>query len=29
MAGPLGPHPLLAQTVLDRFDSAVTERLAA
>lgn len=29
MAQPLGAHPLLAQTVLDRFDSAVAERLAA
>lgn len=29
MAEPLGAHPLLAQTVLDRFDYAVAERLAA
>jgi sirohydrochlorin ferrochelatase len=29
MAEPLGAHPLLAQTVLDRFDTAVAERLAA
>jgi sirohydrochlorin ferrochelatase len=29
MAQPLGAHPLLAATVLDRFDRAVAERLAA
>lgn len=29
MAEPLGAHPLLAATVLDRFDRAVDERLAA
>lgn len=29
MAEPLGAHPLLAQTVLDRFDQAVAERAAA
>lgn len=29
MAEPLGSHPLLAQTVLDRFDAAVAEPLAA
>lgn len=29
MAEPLGAHPLLAQTCLDRFDAAVAERLAA
>lgn len=29
MAEPLGPHPLVAVTVLDRFDSAVAQRLAA
>ncbi|MGY4710526.1 sirohydrochlorin chelatase [Mycolicibacterium sp. CBM1] len=29
MAAPLGAHPLVAQTVLDRFDQAVAARLAA
>lgn len=29
MAEPLGAHPLLAETVLDRFDAAVARRLAA
>jgi len=29
MSEPLGAHPLLAETVLDRFDRAVAERLAA
>lgn len=29
MAEPLGAHPFLAETVLDRFDRAVAERLAA
>ena len=29
MAEPLGAHPLLAATVLDRFDRAIEERLAA
>ena len=29
MAEPLGAHPLLAATVLDRFDHAVAARLAA
>lgn len=29
MTDPLGAHPLLAATVLDRFDQAVEERLAA
>jgi sirohydrochlorin ferrochelatase len=29
MAEPLGAHPLMAQTVLDRFDRAVAERAAA
>lgn len=29
MAEPLGAHPLLAQTVLDRFDLAAASRLAA
>lgn len=29
MTEPLGAHPLLAATVLDRFDSAAAERLAA
>lgn len=29
MAEPLGPHPLVAHTVLDRFDEAVARRLAA
>ena len=29
MAEPLGAHPLLAQTLLDRFDHAVARRLAA
>ncbi len=29
MAEPLGAHPLLAETVLDRFDRALAERLAA
>jgi sirohydrochlorin ferrochelatase len=29
MAQPLGSHPLLAATVLDRFDQAVAQRLAA
>ena len=29
MAEPLGAHPLIAQTVLDRFDRAVAERAAA
>jgi hypothetical protein len=29
MAEPLGAHPLMAQTVLDRFDLAVAERAAA
>ncbi len=29
MAEPLGAHPLVAATVLDRFDQAITERRAA
>ena len=29
MAAPLGAHRLVAETVLDRFDAAVAERLAA
>ena len=29
MAEPLGAHPLMAQTVLDRFDRAVAARAAA
>ena len=29
MAAPLGPHRLVAETVLDRFDHAVAERAAA
>jgi sirohydrochlorin ferrochelatase len=29
MAKPLGPHRLVAETVLDRFDAAVAERVAA
>ena len=29
MAEPLGAHPMLAATVLDRFDRAVAERAAA
>ncbi|WP_167100304.1 sirohydrochlorin chelatase [Mycobacterium sp. DL592] len=29
MAAPLGAHPLVAQTVLDRFDLAVAQRAAA
>ena len=29
MAEPLGAHPLLAETLLDRFDSAIAQRLAA
>jgi len=29
MAEPLGAHPLLAETVLDRFDAAIAQRLAA
>jgi sirohydrochlorin ferrochelatase len=29
MAAPLGPHRLVAETVLDRFDEAVAERVAA
>jgi sirohydrochlorin ferrochelatase len=29
MADPLGAHPLVAETVLDRFDRAVADRLAA
>jgi sirohydrochlorin ferrochelatase len=29
MAEPLGAHRLVAATVLDRFDSAVAQRLAA
>ena len=29
MAEPLGAHPLMAQTLLDRFDRAVAERAAA
>lgn len=29
MAEPLGAHPLIAQTVLDRFDRAVAQRAAA
>jgi len=29
MAAPLGAHRLVAQTVLDRFDQAATERIAA
>ena len=28
-AGPLGAHPLVAETVLDRFDQAVAQRAAA
>jgi sirohydrochlorin ferrochelatase len=29
MAAPLGAHPLVAETVLDRFDTAVAARMAA
>lgn len=29
MAAPLGSHPLVAETVLDRFDQVVAERIAA
>jgi hypothetical protein len=29
MAVPLGAHPLVAETVLDRFDAAIAERIAA
>lgn len=29
MAAPLGAHPLVAETVLDRFDQALAERVAA
>ena len=29
MAGPLGAHPLVAETVLDRFDAARAGRAAA
>jgi hypothetical protein len=29
MAAPLGPHRLVADTVLDRFDEAVAARVAA
>jgi len=29
MAAPLGAHPLVAETVMDRFDAAVAERVAA
>jgi sirohydrochlorin ferrochelatase len=29
MAEPLGAHPLVAETVLNRFDLAVAQRLAA
>ncbi len=29
LAAPLGAHPLLAECVLDRFDTAVAERMAA
>ena len=29
MAEPLGAHPLLAETLLDRFDQAIAQRLAA
>lgn len=29
MAAPLGAHPLVAEVVLDRFDDAVAERIAA
>jgi hypothetical protein len=29
MAAPLGGHRLVAQTVLDRFDSALAQRVAA
>ena len=29
MAAPLGAHPLVAATVLDRFDQAKAKRLAA
>jgi sirohydrochlorin ferrochelatase len=29
MAAPLGAHPLVAETVLDRFDEAVAEQIAA
>jgi sirohydrochlorin ferrochelatase len=29
MAAPLGAHPLVVQTVLDRFDQAAAERIAA
>jgi len=29
MAEPLGAHPLLAETLLDRFDRAIAQRLAA
>ena len=29
MAAPLGAHRLVAETVLDRFDEAIAERVAA
>ncbi|OOK80784.1 hypothetical protein BZL29_1749 [Mycobacterium kansasii] len=29
MTAPLGAHHLVAETVLDRFDQAVAERIAA
>jgi sirohydrochlorin ferrochelatase len=29
MAAPLGAHRLVADTVLDRFDQALAERIAA
>jgi hypothetical protein len=29
MAAPLGAHRLVAETVLDRFDEAVAQRVAA
>ncbi|HUH72561.1 MAG TPA: sirohydrochlorin chelatase, partial [Mycobacterium sp.] len=29
MAEPLGAHQLVAETVLDRFDQAATQRIAA
>jgi hypothetical protein len=29
MAAPLGPHRLVAETVLDRFDEAIATRAAA
>jgi hypothetical protein len=29
MAAPLGPHRLVAETLLDRFDEAIAARAAA